>query len=99
MLAPAIPTGASREEVEAAGARAGQGLAPERSGYALFQIPYFFRGQQILTEPLARAIVRAGIQLQSWVIDTAEDMKLMMDWGVTGIISDRPDVAVRTVAR
>ena len=97
MLAPAIPTGASREEVEAAGLRAALGLDPDRSGYALFQIPYFFRGQQILTEPLARAIVRAGIRLHSWVIDTAEDMKLMMDWGVTGIISDRPDVAVKAV--
>lgn len=98
MLAPGIPTGASREEVEAAGRRAGEGLTPERSGYALFQIPYFFRGQQVLTQRLARAVTRAGIQLQSWVIDTEEDMKMLMDWGVSGLISDRPDLAVRTVA-
>ena len=97
--APEIPTGASREEVEAAGRRVALGLAPERTGYALFQIPYFFRGQQILTEPVARAVTRAGIQLQSWVIDSEEDMRMLMDWGVTGLISDRPDVAMRTVQR
>ena len=91
--APEIPTGASREEVEAAARRVAQGLAPERTGYALFQIPYFFRGQQVLTEPFARAVTRAGIPLHSWVIDTEADMKMLMDWGVKGLISDRPDVA------
>jgi len=97
-VAPSIPTGGSREEAEAAGRRVAAGLAPERTGYALFQIPYFFRGQQVLTEPLARAVTRAGIQLQSWVIDTPEEMRMLMGWGVTGLISDRPDVAVRTIA-
>ena len=96
-LAPEIPTGASREEVENAGRRVAQGLEPERTGYALFQIPYFFRGQQILTEPLARAVTRAGIQLQSWVIDSEREMRMLVDWGVTGVISDRPDIAVQTL--
>jgi glycerophosphoryl diester phosphodiesterase len=96
--APEIPTGASREEVEAAARRVAQGLAPERTGYALFQVPYFFRGQQVLTEGFARAVTRAGIPLQSWVIDTEEDMKMLVDWGVKGLISDRPDVMVRTLA-
>jgi len=97
-LAPEIPTGASRDEVEAAARRVAQGLAPERTGYALFQVPYFFRGQQVLTEAFARAVTLAGIRLQSWVIDTEEDMRMLVDWGVTGLISDRPDVAVRTLA-
>ena len=97
--APGILTGASREEVENAGRRIAAGLAPARTGYALFQIPYFFRGQQVLTEPFARAVTGAGIPLQSWVIDSEEDMRMLMDWGVTGLISDRPDVAVRVLHR
>jgi glycerophosphoryl diester phosphodiesterase len=98
-LAPDIPTGASRQDVEATARRVAQGLAPERTGYALFQIPYFFRGEQVLTEPLARAIVHASIQLQSWVIDTEADMKLMIAWGVTGLISDRPDRVVLLIGK
>lgn len=98
MLAPAIPTGASREEVEAAARRVGEGLTPERTGYALFQIPYFFRGQQILTEPFVQAATRAGIAVHSWVIDEIADIRTVVEWGVRGVISDRPDIAIRTVA-
>jgi glycerophosphoryl diester phosphodiesterase len=35
--------------------------------------------------------------VQAWIIDAPEDMRRLMDWGVTGLISDRPDIAARLV--
>ncbi len=31
-----------------------------------------------------------------WVVDSAEDMRRLSAWGVDGVITDRPDVAVAT---
>jgi len=32
--------------------------------------------------------------VQAWIVDDADVMRRLIGWGVTGIISDRPDVAV-----
>ena len=97
-LAPEYPTSASKVEVEAAIRRAYLRIRPRRTGFAVFQVPYRFQGRQIFARPFVRTVTRAGIPFQSWIIDEEEDMHRLMDWGVTGLISDRPDVAVR-VAR
>ena len=97
-LAPEYPTGASRDEVKAAIRRSYLRIPPRRTGYALFQVPFVFHGKQIFRAPFVRTARRAGVQVQAWIIDEEPVMRLLMSWGVTGLISDRPDVAVR-VAR
>jgi glycerophosphoryl diester phosphodiesterase len=37
---------------------------------------------------------RHGRPVQAWIVDDADVMRRLIEWGVTGIISDRPDVAV-----
>ncbi len=64
--------------------RAAAGQLPLRTGYALFQVPFFFRGQQILTAPFVQAATRAGIAVHSWVIDEIDDIRTVVEWGVTG---------------
>jgi len=96
-LAPEFPTGASRDEVKAAIRRSYLRIPPRRSGYALFQVPFIFHGKQIFRAPFVRTVRRAGMQVQAWIIDEEPMMRLLMGWGVTGLISDRPDVAVRVV--
>ena len=96
-LAPEYPTGASREEVKAAIRRSYFRIPPRKSGYALFQVPFVFQRRQIFRAPFVRTVTRAGIQVQSWIIDEEPTMRLLMSWGVTGLISDRPDIAVRVV--
>ena len=98
-LAPEFPTGASREEVKAAIRRSYLRIPPRRTGYHLFQVPFVFQGKQIFREPFVRTARRAGVQVQAWIIDDEPVMRRLISWGVTGLISDRPDVAVRVVAK
>jgi glycerophosphoryl diester phosphodiesterase len=96
-LAPEFPTGASREEVKAAIRRSYVRIAPKRTGYAVFQVPFVFQGKQVFRESFVKTATRAGIGVQAWIIDEEPIMRRLMSWGITGLISDRPDVAVRVV--
>ena len=97
-VAPHLPTSGSRLEVQSALMRSWLWMKPRRTGYQLLQVPFRFRGRQVLTHAYVRAARRAGVPVHSWIVDLPEDLKAMVDWGVTGLISDRPDLAVE-VAR
>jgi glycerophosphoryl diester phosphodiesterase len=96
-IAPELPSGASRDEVKAAIRRSYLRIPPRRTGYAVFQVPFMFQGKQIFREPFVRTVTRAGVPVQAWIIDDEAVMRRLIQWGVTGLISDRPDVAVRVV--
>jgi len=93
-IAPEIPTGASRPEVESARLRSCVWLPPRLTGYRVLQVPFRFRGVQVLTQAYTRAARGAGMPVHSWIVDAPEDLRTIIDWGVTGLISDRPDLAV-----
>jgi glycerophosphoryl diester phosphodiesterase len=93
-LAPDVPTSASRVEIERAIRRAYFRLGPGRTGCTLFQVPIRFHGREILTAGLTRILRRAGYEVHSWIIDDPDEMRRVSEWGVTGVISDRPDMAV-----
>ena len=44
-----------------------------------------------------RAARRGHVPVFVWVIDDPADIRLLLGWGVTGIISDRPDIALREI--
>jgi len=88
-----VVTSASRSEVRAALYRAWFWLPPTPTGCQLFQIPYRFRGRQVLTRRLTRAIRRASLPVHAWIVDEPADIRQLLAWGVTGIITDRPDLA------
>jgi glycerophosphoryl diester phosphodiesterase len=96
-LGPELVTSASRDEARAAVERAEAGLAPVVSGYRLFQMPFRLDGRQTLHRPFVTVVRRAGVPVQAWIVDDAAEMRELIDWGVTGIISDRPDVAIEVV--
>ena len=93
-VAPHIPTSGSRPEVQSALLRSSVWLKPRLTGYRLLQVPFRFRGRQVLTRAYVRAARRAGIPVHSWIVDQPEDLRAIIEWGVTGLISDRPDLAV-----
>jgi glycerophosphoryl diester phosphodiesterase len=37
---------------------------------------------------------RAGLGVQVWTVDTAEDAHRLIGWGVDALITDRPDLIV-----
>jgi glycerophosphoryl diester phosphodiesterase len=63
------------------------------------QAPWRLRGQRILSRTFVTLVRQAAIPVQAWIVDESEDMRMMLDWGVTGLISDRPDRAVDAVRR
>lgn len=93
-VAPHMPTSASRPEVRSALIRSRFWLKPRLTGYSVLQVPLRFRGRQVLTRKYVRAAGRAGVPVHSWIVDHPEDLQTIIDWGVTGLISDRPDLAV-----
>ena len=97
--APGILTSASRDEVEVAIGRVRAGHGPVPTGYKLFQMPLRLEGQQTLHQPFVEAARKAGLPVQAWIVDEPSDMDAVIGWGVTGLISDRPDVAVGLVER
>jgi glycerophosphoryl diester phosphodiesterase len=94
---PAFVTSASRQEVHSAVRLAYLLLRPWRPAYRVFQAPLRFGGRQVLTRTLVRGLVRAGVPAQAWIIDEEPEMRMLLGWGVMGLISDRPDIALRVV--
>jgi len=52
---------------------------------------------QIISPAFVRGAHRAGVLVQVWVVDREEDVRRLLGWGVDGVITDRPDVAVPVV--
>ena len=57
-----------------------------------FQVPEVSGPLRIVTPRFIEAAHRLNIPVHVWTIDDAADMKRLLDWGVDGIQSDRPDV-------
>lgn len=94
-LAPELVTSAPRSEVQSAMARSRFWL-PLASGPArVFQVPFRLGGRPVLGERFVRAARRHGIPVHAWVVDEVEDMDRLIRMGITGLISDRPDLAVK----
>jgi len=94
--APEMPTSASSDEAREA-VTAGDGWRPASTRFRLFQVPLRLEGQQMFGPVFVTAARRAGLPVQAWIVDEADDMRRLIDWGVTGLISDRPDTAVEVI--
>ena len=58
-------------------------------------MPFRLRGRQIFGRRFVRTAIAAGLPVHAWIVDEEDDMRRLLDWGVTGLISDRPDRAMR----
>lgn len=56
------------------------------------QVPERQYGVHITTPGFIDAVHRAGMQVHVWTIDTREDITRLLDDGVDGLITDRPDI-------
>ena len=94
---PAIATSGARFEVRMALYRSWCGLSPGRVPYQAFQVPEISGATLVVSPRFVQLAHKAGIAVHVWTVDEPEDIRRLLDWGVDGIISDRPDVAAEVV--
>ncbi len=97
-LAPELATGASSREARAAARRALFRWPWGRPRFRALQVPFRLRGREVFGESFVRQARRASIAVHVWVVDEPSDMRRLLSWGVSGLISDRPDVAMREIS-
>ncbi len=64
--------------------------------YSAFQVPERAGRMRVVSQAFLRHVHREGHFVQVWVVNESDDVRRLLDWGVDGIISDRPDIAVET---
>jgi glycerophosphoryl diester phosphodiesterase len=92
---PDMATSASQPEVRWAVYRSMAGWPVRKAGYDAVQVPETAGYVRIISPRFIRHVHDAGRRLQAWTIDDEDDMQRLLRWGVDGLISNRPDVAVR----
>ena len=68
-----------------------------RASFQALQPPETYKGIRIVTRGLVRAAHRSGLRVDVWTIDDAADMKRLLELGVDGIMTDRPDILARVL--
>ena len=56
------------------------------------QLPRHSRGLRVIDRKLIAAAHAHGLQVHVWTVNTRSEMAELLDLGVDGIITDRPDV-------
>jgi glycerophosphoryl diester phosphodiesterase len=92
---PAIATSASEHEARWTLYRAWcrWPLAAAR-GYSAFQVPERAGRLRVVSRAFVQQAHRDGARVDVWVVDGADDIRRLFSWGVDGVITDRPDIAV-----
>lgn len=96
---PDVTTSAAREEIRWFLYRSWLHMAPRTTSYRGFQVPETSGVTRVVSPRFVRAATRAGLPVQVWTVDVPDDMERLLAWGVRGLISDRPDLAVPVVRR
>jgi glycerophosphoryl diester phosphodiesterase len=94
---PAIRTGSSREETRLALYRSWVRWPVRRPRYREYQVPELAGTTRVVSPRFVKYAHAAGLLVKVWTVDEEADMRRLLGWGVDGIISDRPDIAVRVV--
>jgi glycerophosphoryl diester phosphodiesterase len=97
-LEPAVRTGAAREETRWALYRSWVGWPLGRPRYQEFQVPERAGSTTVVSRRFVEHAHRSGLAVKVWTVDDESDMRRLLECGVDGIISDRPDIAVAVVS-
>lgn len=92
---PGLASSATRPEVQLAVVRALAGWPVRRAEYGGYQVPERNGRVRIVSPRFVRRAHEAGFKVHVWTVDEEADMRRLLEWGVDGLITDRPDVAVR----
>jgi glycerophosphoryl diester phosphodiesterase len=96
---PRVLTGSSKEETRLALYRSWCRIPVRRPPFDAYHVPEVSGRTRVVSPRFVRDAHAAGIAVQVWTVDDPADMTRLLGWGVDGIISDRPDLAVQVVRR
>ena len=66
-------------------------------GVDVLQVPERQGRLRVLTPQLIAAAHRHDVEVHVWTVNEPDDMRRLIDWGVDGVVTDRADVALRTL--
>jgi glycerophosphoryl diester phosphodiesterase len=69
--------------------RVGRGVKGEAKA---LQLPTQIRGVTVVDEKLIQTAHEYGLQVHVWTVNDRSEMERLLDIGVDGVITDRPDV-------
>lgn len=64
-----------------------------------FQMPERHGGRQVLTPRLVADAQAHNVAVHVWTVNEIGDMRRLLDWGVDGIVTDRPDLLAAELHR
>jgi glycerophosphoryl diester phosphodiesterase len=94
---PRLLTGASREETRLALYRSWVRWPVRHPPNDAFQVPERSGSTRVVSRRFVKYAHDTGVAVQVWTVNDPADMRRLLDWGVDGLISDRPDTAVEVV--
>jgi len=86
---------ASREETRWALYRSWVHVPWPWVSYDAFQVPETSGRTRVVSPQFVHAAHAAGLVVQVWTVNDEDDMRRLLGWGVDGLITDRPDLAIR----
>jgi glycerophosphoryl diester phosphodiesterase len=92
---PGMPTSACHPEVRLAVYRSLARWPVRDVPYEMYQVPERAGVVGVVSPRFIRHAHAAGLRVQVWTVDTEPQMRRLLQWGVDGLISNRPDLAVR----
>ena len=97
---PEVATSATPDEVRTFVVLSRLRLAgPYRPPFDALQVPEEQGGIRVVTPSLVDAAHAKDVQVHVWTIDERDDMTRLLDLGVDGLITDRPDRALAVLGR
>ena len=92
-----LPTEAATCHVLAAKSGADPGSCP--AGWDVADLPLRWNGMLVADRDVIAWFHARGVQVQVWTVDDPDDMRALLDAGVDGIMTDRPDLGLEVLAR
>lgn len=85
----ATSTGTAQSRMWVLASRVGRGVKGEAKA---LQLPTQIRGVTVVDEKLIQSAHEDGLQVHVWTVNDRSEMERLLDIGVDGVITDRPDV-------
>jgi glycerophosphoryl diester phosphodiesterase len=92
---PGLATSASRPETRVALYRSRLRWPVRRVPYGGYQVPELAGTLRVVSPRFIRDAHAAGLKVHVWTVDDPDDMRRLLEWGVDGLITNRPDLAVQ----